>query len=209
MVEQRPAAGAMQRLRALPRRTRWMLVVLCGLGFVGSMLLVLAPAAWMKVLGGIGLAVLTPALVYVRWSLGSCAGDGEPVRAVERRYMREFVPAITAYMLLVLLSGTLLHHTTATAWRALLSLLPVLPIALVVRAMVRYVTGSDELEQRTHLQALAVAASVVGMGTITLGFLAAAHVLHFGGEAMLWVFPVMMAVYGVTRMVVARRYRGE
>lgn len=202
---------ALQRLRALPRRTRWLLMALCALGFAGSTALVLAHPVWMKLLGGLGLAAFTPGLMYTRWSLGKCAGEGEPVRAVERRYVREFVPAITAYMLLIVVSTTVIHHTdaTQTALRAWSSLLPVLPIGFVVRAMVRYVTGSDELEQRTHLQALAVAAGVVGMGTITVGFLAAAGVLHVGGEAMLWVLPAMMAIYGVTRQVVARRYRGE
>ncbi|MEP6634293.1 MAG: hypothetical protein ABJA62_08805 [Luteimonas sp.] len=130
---------------------------------------------------------------------------------VEKRYHREFFPAMFGYCIAILGCTWLLKHTLADApvWmRAAVSVLPMLPIALVVRAMVRGIRDRDELQRRIDLEAIAIASVVVGLGYFTLGLMAAADVFTIPGEAaMLWVFPLLCGVYGMAKHWAQRRYR--
>lgn len=129
-----------------------------------------------------------------------------PIRGIYRRYYREFFPAMAGYVLYMLFVWPYVRHIDDPFFRGAVALLPVLPIALVIRAMVRLVLGSDELEQRTHLVGLAVATAVVAVLSLAGGFLAAAHVLQLDGNALLMVFPTLMMAYAAGRSWANRRY---
>lgn len=127
-------------------------------------------------------------------------------RAAYRRYRREFFPAIVGYMLVMVLLWPQVHHVRDPLLKGLLALVPVLPMVLVIRAMVRLVLGSDELEQRIHLIGLAVSTALVGTLSMVGGFLAAAGVVAFDGTILIWVFPALVIVYGLARGWASRRY---
>jgi chromate transport protein ChrA len=129
-----------------------------------------------------------------------------PVRGIYRRYYREFVPAMLAYVVIMLFGWPYLRQVDQPVLKAVLALLPVVPIALVIRAMVRLVLGSDELEQRTHLVGLAVSTAVVAVLSLAGGFLAAAHVVDLDGTVLIWVFPVLVLTYSAGRSWANRRY---
>lgn len=131
------------------------------------------------------------------------------MRAVHKRYLREFIPAMLAYVALILLFGTLVPKTESMAWRVLLALLPLLPIALVIRAIVRVIRDQDELERRIDLEAIAIAAMSTGFGYFSLGLLLSAGVgWEIGpGVVAIWVMPCLFASFGVAKLLVARRYR--
>jgi hypothetical protein len=129
-----------------------------------------------------------------------------PMRGIYRRYYREFFPAMLAYVLYMLFVWPYVRHIPDPVLRGAVALLPVLPIALVIRAMVRLVLGSDELEQRTHLVGLAVATAVVAVLSLAGGFLAAAHVVSLDGSVLLCVFPALMLAYAAGRSWANRRY---
>ena len=137
---------------------------------------------------------------------GEAMTKSMPRRGVYRRYYREFFPAMTAYVAIMLFAWPYLGHIDSPVLKGALALLPVVPIALVIRAMVRLVLGSDELEQRTHLVGLAVATAVVGVVSLGGGFLAAAHVVSMDGTILLWVFPLLMLAYAAGRSWANRRY---
>jgi hypothetical protein len=130
-------------------------------------------------------------------------------RPIYRRYLREFLPAMAAYMLIMILLWPQVAHVQDTWLKALLALTPVLPMALVVRAMVRLVLGSDELEQRIHLIGLAAATAVVGVASMAGGFLAAAHVVVVDGTVLFSIFPALVVVYSFARSWAGRRYGGD
>ena len=136
----------------------------------------------------------------------SIASGRPPLRRVYRRYYREFFPAILAYLVIMLLGWPYLGRIELPWLKALLALAPVIPVALVIRAMVRLVLGSDELEQRTHLVGLALAGAVVAITSLAGGFLCAAHVVQLDGSVLLWVFPVLMVSYAGGRSWANRRY---
>src|SRR5262245_18542278 len=99
------------------------------------------------------------------------------MRAHKRRYPREFIPAMVAYVAVVFVATWLLKHYAAgipLIARAALALLPVLPLAWVMGAIVLVIRDSDELERQIELEAVAVSALLTGMGFFSIGLLASA-----------------------------------
>lgn len=131
------------------------------------------------------------------------------MRAVHKRYLREFIPAMVAYALLILLYGVLVPKTESMWWRALLAVLPLLPVALVIRAMVRVIRDQDELERRIDLEAVAIAAMLTGFGYFSFGLLLSAGVAFpvASADIAIWVLPCLFGGFGMTKYLVARRYR--
>jgi hypothetical protein len=114
--------------------------------------------------------------------------------------------AMAAYMGVLFGANALLRTTASLPVKALLALLPTLPVLYVIALMWRRIQGSDELEQRTHLLALGAAAALLSAASLIGGFLAGGGVLHLGGDVLIWVFPALMASYGVAYQRVARHY---
>jgi hypothetical protein len=127
--------------------------------------------------------------------------------ALRRRYLREFLPPMAAYVLLVLLSVWLLKRVDDAPLRALVALLPLPPIAFALRAIMRFIRDADELQRRIELEAVSIATAFVSFAYLTGGFLQAARVIDVRAtDAMLWVFPLTCLAYGVVKVVVSRRY---
>ena len=130
-------------------------------------------------------------------------------RPLHQRYAREFWPAMAAYVAVMFLLWPLLPQVHSEWLKIALALLPVVPVLFAVRAMVRLVLGSDELEQRIHLIGLAIAATVVSTLSMAGGFLTAANVIKLDGSILLWVWPTLVVLYSVGRSWASRRYGGD
>jgi hypothetical protein len=127
--------------------------------------------------------------------------------ALRRRYTREFVPPMVAYVVATLLSVWWLKSIDATWLRALVALLPVPPIALAMRAIMRYIRDADELQRRIELEAVSFATALVSLGYLAAGFLQLAKVIDIpASAAMIWVFPLVCLSYGLAKLTIARRY---
>jgi hypothetical protein len=131
------------------------------------------------------------------------------MRAVHKRYLREFIPAILIYMLLVYLSVRWLRSVDGTVARAAVTLLPVLPIAFIIRAMVRAIRGQDELERRTDLESISIGGAIGGFGFFSYGMLINAGVLQAppAQSVAIWVLPVLMFGYGAVKCCMTFYYR--
>jgi hypothetical protein len=131
------------------------------------------------------------------------------MRAVHKRYLREFFPAMLAYVILILLSVSWLKTLEGTAARTVVTLLPVIPIAFVIRAMVRVIRDQDEFERRIDLEAIAIGGAIGGFGFFTYGMLLNAQVIAPPpAEAVaIWVMPVLFACFGVVKCAVRFHYR--
>ena len=142
----------------------------------------------------------------LRWRMPDGCDTSTP--ALRSRYLREFMPAMAAYVLTLFLSIWLLKRVDEPGLRALVALMPVPAIGMALRAMIRYIRDVDELQQRIELEAVSFAAASVSMLYITGGFLQLAKVIDIPSSvAMIWVFPLVCLSYGLAKMVVARRYR--
>ena len=127
-------------------------------------------------------------------------------RLTPRQYQRHTLLAMSVYVGFMLLAWPTVRTADGTALKVLLALVPVVPMLYVIGLMARRILDADELEQRTHLIALGAATAVVGALSLVGGFLAAAQVFKTDGAILIWVFPVMMLSYGITRWWVGRRY---
>ena len=189
-----------------PMSKRRMLVVIGGLAVTLGIILSSA-GAWFgsrsTVWGGV-IVLATGAF----WLVCARFTSDEPMRTAQRRYIREFFPAMAAYVLLLFASPALLQHVHSAALTVLIVLLPVVPIAFVVRAMVRLVLASDELERRLQLEAISIASMSVGLLSFAAAFLRDAGLLPIHNPLM-WVLPALFAGYGIANWWVRRRFRGE
>lgn len=130
------------------------------------------------------------------------------MREIEKRYRRQFWPAMLAYVLVILVTKWLLHRTEVPGLRVALALAPMLPIIAVVRAMVQRILAGDELERRVELEAVSISALTVGLLSFSFALIEAADESPFGHESqMIWVFPLLMFVYGLVKCWAMRRYR--
>jgi hypothetical protein len=134
----------------------------------------------------------------------------ERCRPADRRYMREFLPAMLIYMVVMLYLWPLQKGMPPGGLKTLLVLSPVLPIGWAILACVRYVLAGDEMERQQHLEAIAISAALISLVSMALGFLGAAKVLVLdGGMVLLFVYPAFCIVYGITRGVLVLRARRE
>ena len=131
------------------------------------------------------------------------------MRSVHRRYLREFLPAMGGYVALVVLYGALAPRLRSLPLRVVLALLPMLPIVLAFRAIVRVIRDQDELERRIDLQAIAVAAMLVGGGFFTLGLLLSAGMWPgmAARDVAFWVMPCLFGSFGIVKLLLRLRYR--
>ncbi|GAB2518673.1 hypothetical protein [Lysobacter humi (ex Lee et al. 2017)] len=184
----------------------------------------LALVAMLLLLGAMALKRLSPDVPPgLRWAAVAVAlaltvyslllwrreqAEDPATRAVSRRYLRESLPAMLAYVGVLMLSVWLLKRVDAVGLRAVVALLPALPIAIALRATARYIRDLDELQRRIELEALALGSVATGFGYMTGGFLQGAKVIEISAAgAMFWMFPLLCIGYGIARCVVARRYR--
>ena len=163
----------------------------------------LAPFA-MGMLYGTGFGLLFGAIL--RWRMPDSCDQSTP--NLRRRYLREFTPAMIGYVVGLFVSLWLLKRVEEPALRALVALLPVAPVVLVVRALVRYIRDADELQRRIELESVSLATAMVSMLYLAGGFLQMAKVIDIpSGVAMFWVFPLVCLAYGLVKMVVSRKFR--
>ena len=129
-------------------------------------------------------------------------------KALKQRYRREFTPALVAYLGVMMFWKQILDQVSSPWWRLLVALLPTLLVLWILRAFIRFVRGSDELQRRIELESGCMAALLTGAGYMAAGFMQTAGLIDVPSKlAMLWVFPSLCLAYGVAKVFVARRYQ--
>ncbi|HEY4093677.1 MAG TPA: hypothetical protein VGN46_19390 [Luteibacter sp.] len=133
------------------------------------------------------------------------------MRAVHKRYLREFFPAMAGYVVILFASLFWLRTLDGTLARAAVTVLPAIPIAFVIRAMVRVIRDQDELERRIDLEAIAIAGGIGVFGFLTYGLLLNAKVLPdpTGAAVAIWVFPILMGLFGIAKCSMRWYYRSH
>lgn len=127
------------------------------------------------------------------------------MKAVNQRYTRELIGSIVAYSLLLLGAIWLINGPLAeSSLRFVIVLLPMLPIIFTVRAIVRYLSNTDEFERELQLKSVAVSLAGTAFITFTYGFL---EVVGLPKISMFSVWPLMAAIWVVTRFILNRQYQ--
>jgi hypothetical protein len=124
-----------------------------------------------------------------------------------RRYMREFIYSMIAYILTLALSliglGFFADYKINAA-QIIVGLAPVVPIIFMILSFLKYLNSIDELQQRIQLLAIGFAAGVTSLLTFSYGFL---ENVGFPPISLLWVFPVMILLWGLGLAFISRRYQ--
>ncbi len=121
-----------------------------------------------------------------------------------RRYLVEFGTAMAAYVVVVLVSGVVVRAHPDAGWRYVVAVTPLVPAIAAAVAVLRHVGRIDELERRIQLEALAFGALLTGLVTFTYGFVEQAGAPSL---SMVYVLPLLVALWGVGVGVAHRRYR--
>jgi len=129
------------------------------------------------------------------------------MKSATKRYLREFIYSMIAYVLTLIPSiiavNSLKDYPFAPA-RVLVALTPVVPVAFMVYFFIRYLNNIDELQQRIQLMSIGFAAGTTGLLTFSYGFL---ENVGFPRLSLLWVFPIMILLWGLGQAFVSRRYQ--
>ena len=125
--------------------------------------------------------------------------------AVHRLYLKGFSLAIAVYMVVLLIAITLIDISPSSAWwRIPLALSPVVPIVFAMFAYMRFVSHIDELQRRIQFGALAFGFGISGILTFSYGFLEDVGFPHLSWT---FVFPLMIAFWGIGVVIASWRYR--
>ena len=120
-----------------------------------------------------------------------------------RRYMVEFGGAMLIYVVFVLASVLLLRAGTSGGLRLLLAAAPVMPAGFGLWAVMRFYRTLDELHQRIVGEAVVFSFLMSGFVTFAYGFLENAGLPRL---SFVFVFPLMIALWGVGMALASRRY---
>lgn len=127
------------------------------------------------------------------------------VKTATKQYNKEFLLAMLAYVIVLLVSVTLINIGPKGAWwRIPLALTPVIPAIFGMIAYIRFVSRIDELQRRIQFEGLAFGFGAAGILTFSYGFLENVGFPHI---SLLWVFPFMIALWGIGAAIAARRYQ--
>lgn len=126
-------------------------------------------------------------------------------KKVMRRYMRELLVAMSIYIVVLIASISILERTELPqVWQVLITLLPAIPVAFVILAIMRMLIDSDELQQRIQLFATAFSAALTGFITFSYGFL---ENVGFPKFSTFLVFPILILIWGISLGYFTRKYQ--
>ena len=145
------------------------------------------------------LAAHTRAMTKDLDTLARSAGDRRRTRA----YLREFVPGMVAYVIVLFVALTWGGFDGSSPWRFLWAVLPVLPMVWVAVAILRHLQRVDEYQRGKLLTGLGVGFAVAMLGSITLGILQSAG-LELEGSGF-WVYSLGMIGWLISAAVSGRR----
>jgi hypothetical protein len=124
-------------------------------------------------------------------------------RSAAIAYTRDFGLSMAAYVVVLIISVSLLDKVDQPV-KTLIALVPLVPAGFALKAYLRFLTRMDELGRRIQLEALAFGFGAAGMLTFAYGFLENAG---FPQLSYTWVFPLMIALWGIGGAIATRRYR--
>lgn len=107
----------------------------------------------------------------------------------------------------VLLSGSIIvlsNLELPKVAQIVIALIPVVPAAFAMIAVLRALRDSDELQQKIQFQAVAFSGILTGLLTFSYGFL---ENIGFPHLPTLYVFPLMLMLWGAGVGIFAWKYR--
>jgi hypothetical protein len=130
--------------------------------------------------------------------------ETKKMRRARRRYLLEFSVGMAVYTATVFASAAWLRANAESPWRLVIALVPLLPIAVTVVALIRFYLQQDELQKRQQVESLAFAFVGSSFLVITYGFRETAG---FPRVTVWWVWVVMATLWLIRGGIARLRYR--
>lgn len=128
----------------------------------------------------------------------------KPTQMTEhQRYMRRFTISMVGYVVVLLIMVFILDEISNDVLRIIAALMPVIPVLYGLSAFIKYLRSMDELQRKINFEAFGFSIAVTGVLTFSLGFL---EVAGFPTLNLLWVFPMLIAFWGIGLQIAKRRY---
>ena len=121
-----------------------------------------------------------------------------------RSYVKELGTAVIAYAAVLIVSIWAINTHPRALWRYPVALLPMLPAAFALVAVVRQIGRLDELQRRIQFEALAFAFAGTALLTFSYGFVENVGFPHLN---WFWVWPLMALLWMLGLALATRRYR--
>lgn len=135
-----------------------------------------------------------------------CEPMSETGKQARRRYVRDMAISGVLYVGFVFVAALAIRNLALPQWALIaLSLLPTAPALLMLRAYLVYTRAMDEFQRRLQSEALIVATGVILFASFAYGFLE--EWASFPHLPLIWIFPAFSFVFGITHIVVRRRYK--
>lgn len=123
---------------------------------------------------------------------------------VQKRYFKEFYLSITAYVVILFASISILKKFEfSSVVQGIIALTPVVPIIFIIIAIMRGIKDSDELQQKVQLNAIMFSAVATGLITFSYGLLEG---VGFPPFPTIWVLPMMFIFWGFSLGFFWKRY---
>ena len=127
------------------------------------------------------------------------------LKEVGRRYNRELIGSIVAYAILLVIVIYLVDGPFEDSnLRYILVVLPMIPVIFTVRAIVRYLNDTDELERELQLKSLAISLAGTAFITFTYGFLERVGLPKI---SMFSIWPLIAILWVGARFYLNRQYQ--
>jgi hypothetical protein len=128
-----------------------------------------------------------------------------PTRRAARRYAVQFSVTMALYVVVLVSALEIIqHYNMAGTWRAVLLLLPLIPVIAIVPTFLRWYRDTDEFERRITTESLAIAASITAVCSVTYGFL---ELAGFPKPSAWSTWIVVMGSWFLARLILRLRYR--
>jgi len=126
-------------------------------------------------------------------------------KQIMSRYGKELAFASITYAALLVTSiVTLQRFDLSKALQVIVTLLPAIPTAFVIIAIIRMLISSDELQQHIQLYAVSFSAALTGFITFSYGFL---ENVGFPKFSTFLIFPMLVAFWGISLGYFSRKYQ--
>lgn len=127
-------------------------------------------------------------------------------KAVGRRYVFEALAAVLLFMLTMSIPSNLLLDNPGEPWRILIALIPMIPLAWLFFAYIRYLLRTDELIRRMHLTTLAISAGATLFLAMIWGCL---EMVGLHRVDSWWVCNCFFGIWGIALFVLRRHTTGK
>jgi len=129
--------------------------------------------------------------------------SSNPTAVANRRYVVEIVVCMLAYIAVLVPAMWLLNRGIEGPLKLVVAIAPVVPVAFVFLAVLRYFAATDEFQRRLMVESLAIAGGITALLAVTYGFLQNAGLPYLSAW---WTYTAFMAAWLIARLFVSRNY---